>query len=396
MNFFQIQSYVPTGGLGLKRKTAMEKENISAAGGPQLKKAKTLAEKREFLHEDIMKYGVAAIEKLYPRQRFYQQPAAPVKKIVPKAAVKVSPIKMKPKPVGLDFEEIDARKILKPMSHAKYIKDPDYDYMVYINRKEGLVPLSSLCKEDAKTVLSSNVKLLKGRNVRLGKPRVFVKDEGRMVAIGGSRSKEGFGIKVIRPPKLVKILPMEKMLPFEIDSEYAQFAASAIPDLKKMSKRVDIRVLKKMKRLQDFENRPLAEKLEECSQSIVKHLYEKFNPSEAEDDDESNKTGTGEELVIKSSENDSNKNDSSSAAEDENMDSTADEEEEKVQETNGNNSLNDKIPIHNSWSDSTSAGKMPIDMTDDKPIVSEDFKNLMESKRLTNRYNILKIIFFLL
>ena len=65
-----------------------------------------------------------------------------------------------------------------------------------------------------------------------------------MVAIGGSRSKSGFGIKVIRPPKLVKILPMEKMLPFQVDSEYALFAASAIPDLKKMSKRVDIRVLK--------------------------------------------------------------------------------------------------------------------------------------------------------
>ena len=73
------------------------------------------------------------------------------------------------------------------MSHAKYIKDPDYDYMVFINRKEGLVPLSSLCKEDSKTVMSSNVKLLKGRNVRLGKPRMFVKDSGRMVAIGGSR-----------------------------------------------------------------------------------------------------------------------------------------------------------------------------------------------------------------
>ena len=129
-----------------RKKTAVETEKVESSG-PQLKKAKTLAEKREFLHEDIMKYGVAAIEKLYPRQRFYQQPASsPVKKVVPKAAVKVSPIKMKPKPVGLDFEEIDARKILRPMSHAKYIKDPDYDYMVYINRKEGLVPLSSLCK----------------------------------------------------------------------------------------------------------------------------------------------------------------------------------------------------------------------------------------------------------
>ena len=168
-----------TGGLGLKPKTT-DKTGTNII---KSKKAKTLPEKREHLRDDIMKYGVAAIEKMYPRQNFYQQTQ---KKIVPKVA-RGSPIKMKPKPSGLDFEEVDARKILKPMSHAKYIKDPDYDYMVFINRKEGLVPLSSLCKEDSKTVMSSNVKLLKGRNVRLGKPRMFVKDSGRMVAIGGSR-----------------------------------------------------------------------------------------------------------------------------------------------------------------------------------------------------------------
>ena len=61
--------------------------------------------------------------------------------------------------------------------------------MVFINRREGLVPLSSLCKDDVKSVMSSNVKLLKGRNVRLGKPRIFVKDNGRLVAVGGSRGE---------------------------------------------------------------------------------------------------------------------------------------------------------------------------------------------------------------
>ena len=65
---------------------------------------------------------------------------------------------------------------------------------------------------------------------------------------------------------------MEKMLPFEMDSEYANFAASAIPDMKKMNKRVDIRVLKKLKRLQDLENRPLQEKLNEGKQSIGKNI----------------------------------------------------------------------------------------------------------------------------
>ena len=185
-----------------------------------------------------MKYGLAAIEKLYPRQPQNQSSNHNSPKKGPRP--KVTPIKMKPKPLNLDFEEIDARKILKPLSHAKYIKEPEYDHMVYINRREGLVPLSSLCKEDAKSVMSSNVKLLKGRNVRLGKPRVFVKENGRLVAIGGSRDPRGAGIKVLKAPKLVKILPMERMLPFEMDEEYAAFAVQAVPDLPK-TKRVDIR-----------------------------------------------------------------------------------------------------------------------------------------------------------
>ncbi len=136
-----------TGGLGLKRKMNQEEKT----GMRFVKKAKTLAEKRDQLQDEILKYGVAAIEKMYPRQSMFQQP---LKKIIPKATgVRGSPIKMKPKPSGLDFDEIDVRKILKPLSHAKYIREPDYDHMVYINRREGLVPLSSLCKENTKTVL---------------------------------------------------------------------------------------------------------------------------------------------------------------------------------------------------------------------------------------------------
>ena len=81
-----------TGGLGLKRREA-EKEAAAAAAAAstktgsvlppkssvnsQLRKAKTLSEKRYFLQQDIMKYGVAAIEKLYPRQpiKRFQKPA---------------------------------------------------------------------------------------------------------------------------------------------------------------------------------------------------------------------------------------------------------------------------------------------------------------------------------
>ena len=85
--------FIPkTAGLGLKRKMF-----VSGPKHPSGKKAKTLAEKRELLREEVMKYGVAAIEKMYPRQNFNQSPP---KKIVPKG-VRGTPVKMKPKPHGL-------------------------------------------------------------------------------------------------------------------------------------------------------------------------------------------------------------------------------------------------------------------------------------------------------
>ena len=70
-----------TAGLGLKRKT----ENIQMQQQQQqlqkkatqgqstfgkMMKAKTLAEKRHNLQAEILKYGVAAIEKMYPRQAY--------------------------------------------------------------------------------------------------------------------------------------------------------------------------------------------------------------------------------------------------------------------------------------------------------------------------------------
>ncbi len=83
----------------------------------------------------------------------------------------------------------------------------------FIFRRNGLVPLSSLCK-DASTVLPTNVKFISGRNVRLGKPGLYVKDSGRILAIGGSRQKPADPIypnvspahsfKVVNVPRLVK------------------------------------------------------------------------------------------------------------------------------------------------------------------------------------------------
>ena len=38
---------------------------------------------------------------------------------------------------------MDARKILKPFSHDKYIKEPEPG-VVFVSRRDGLVPLNSL------------------------------------------------------------------------------------------------------------------------------------------------------------------------------------------------------------------------------------------------------------
>ena len=68
-----------------------------------------------------------AIGKLH---NFFQ--ASPVKPLG--NVVRNSPIRMKPKPIGFEFAEIDARKILKPSSHDKYIHEPEFDSVVYISR----------------------------------------------------------------------------------------------------------------------------------------------------------------------------------------------------------------------------------------------------------------------
>ena len=63
-------------------------------------------------------------------------------------------------------------------------------------------------------MLPSNVKFITGRNVRMGKPGLYVKDSGRILAIGGSRAQPmspiypyvtpSHTIKVLGVPALVK------------------------------------------------------------------------------------------------------------------------------------------------------------------------------------------------
>ena len=101
-NYFQGNQAV---GLGLKRKAAQEaaasKTGTVIAGMRNRRKPKTLSEKRQFLQQDIIRYGVDAIERMYPRQQHHN------KKNPPRSLLD-SPIKgmkMKPKPTGFaDYE----------------------------------------------------------------------------------------------------------------------------------------------------------------------------------------------------------------------------------------------------------------------------------------------------
>ena len=109
-------------GLGYKKKELKKK-----------RKPRTLLEKREEMEADIKKYGYEAVSKMYAMQN----EAAAAKR----RAHRSTPIKMKPKPSGFTFEEKSARAILRPFSHHKYIHEPPVDSVVYISRRNGIVPL---------------------------------------------------------------------------------------------------------------------------------------------------------------------------------------------------------------------------------------------------------------
>ena len=253
--------------MGFKRKSELA-ANVGGKMGPSVAKKpkwkpKTLSEKRMDLEQQIMKYGVAAIEKMYPRNQSLPQ-------IVPKhkrTGARPSPIKMKPK--TMDFEEIDVRKILKPFSHDKYIHEPYVNSAVYINRRKGIVPLSSLCK-DSETCLSSNVKLLAGRNVKLGKPGIFINERGRMLALGGSREKFGAAIQVFKVPQIIK--KFRNVPAFKMDNEFVEFAISALR-VPKRKPRIDIRTLKKLKKTKHHLENDTDLKTVLKDKSIVDHVF---------------------------------------------------------------------------------------------------------------------------
>ena len=227
-----------TAGLGQKKKAEIKmrmKGRMMGMDDISSNRAKTLAEKRSKLREDILKYGVAAIEKLYPRQG--RKSAGSAKK---SPGPKNLTFRLKPAPHDGSSQEVEAWKILKPYSHGKYIKQPDVSKVVYIQRKSGLVPLSSLCKQ-SKTVISNNIRLLRRRNVTLGKPEHFVRDGDRLVGVGGTRNKTHLNVRIHTLPTFQK--KKEKISPFLVDDELAKFAASAIKNVS--SGKVDIRELKR-------------------------------------------------------------------------------------------------------------------------------------------------------
>ena len=332
-------------GLGLKRKESLAVANTKTGtvigGSKSRKKPKTLLEKRQFLQEEIKRFGVDAVERMYPRQQC--QP----KKMHPRS-LSESPargMKMKPKPTGLpDFEEVDARKILKPDSHDKYIRDPLFDSVVYIERRGsrsenssttgGLVPLSTLVSQNSTTVLPSNCRLLSNRNKIMGKPKLFIKDkDGRLLAVGGSRYRRNNKVDVAvnmleskwadtplrvytcpQPPvdkqfgwnesKRLNIYSGSKekrkvdLMPFEMDAEYASVAASAVllncrdndtsdDDNKDEATRkdhknrklirLDIRTIKRQEKERKMANQSLEDSLRNENKTISAHIQQKLD-----------------------------------------------------------------------------------------------------------------------
>jgi len=91
-------------GLGQKKKTEMKMRMRMGNFAVSSAKAKTLAEKRSKLQEDILKFGVAAIEKLYPRQGRKSTNTR-------RTSDTRSAYRMKPVPHDMHFEEVEASKI---------------------------------------------------------------------------------------------------------------------------------------------------------------------------------------------------------------------------------------------------------------------------------------------
>ena len=221
-------------GLGQKKKTETKmrmnmKGRMMGGGSSTIEdissnRAKTLAEKRTKLREDILKYGVAAIEKLYPRQGG----SSSVKRTGGSASRRLGSsktFKLKPAPHDTGSAEIDAWKILRPFSHDKYIKHPDHNPVVFIQRRHGLVPLSSLSRQ-TRPMVPGSVQLLRRRNHVLGRPGHFVKDGGRLLGVGGTRSKTEARVRIHTLPTFERRRP-GVMTPFVMDKEFARFSVGA-------------------------------------------------------------------------------------------------------------------------------------------------------------------------
>jgi hypothetical protein len=75
-------------------------------------------------------------------------------------------------------------------------------------------------------VLASSPRLLAGRNLTLGKPGHYVKQDGRLVAVGGTRTKTSSAVKIVKVPAFER--DTDRMPLFALDEEMAEFAVSAV------------------------------------------------------------------------------------------------------------------------------------------------------------------------
>ena len=373
-------------GLGQKKKTEIKmrmnmKGRMMGGGTSSIddissNRAKTLAEKRTRLREDILKYGVAAIEKLYPRQGG----SSSVKRTGGSSSRRLGSskaFKLKPAPHDTGSAEIDAWKILRPYSHDKYIKHPDDNPVVYIQRRHGLVPLSTLSRQ-SRTLVPGSVQLLRRRNLTLGRPGHFVKDGGRLVGVGGTRSKTHTGVRIHTLPSFERRRPGLMKSPFMMDKEFAKFSVGAVtiaPCVK-----VDIRQLKRNEVStqahidKELENKPLLDKMmfkmkqserlrdetvsqdyfTSCMQSYKSKRKSKETLKKEEDSDKSYDEFKSFNLGVKDKDYIKSENSSAETSQENVMDDTLLEEQNKVKEENIENIVKDEaggeVLTCNDWS----------------------------------------------
>ena len=111
-------------------------------------------------------------------------------------------------------------------------------------QKESCVGNSTCLCPASETLMPTKPEALTQRNNNFGKPKLFVQDKGRLLAVGGSRIKSVIQyeslskpIRIIRPPRLPVVDEegrivdkdlQEEFVPFQMSEDYVRLAVRAL------------------------------------------------------------------------------------------------------------------------------------------------------------------------